>query len=153
MSDDPAQTIVDFARSLPISIATSILFFVVTYAGGSNFNEMDDAYTADSVDAYFRDRRGLSRFGAALRLRVAFDFVLFRDSFITECNRTAMPQMQAKFERDGKERLAQTMARTVATGEFNRPYVIQALERWAALREGALADAAFLDFETAILSG
>jgi hypothetical protein len=145
MSPEPtdiAQVIVHFVESLPTTISSSILLFVMMYA--LDRDSMEAETFVPSIRDALTKTGGMKRMSVTLRMVGALDYLLWRAE---QKGRSSLLIMQQNADKLRPELLA----RLEASHPLSQRHTEKALADWMKLRSTAITREALSDYEDILL--
>lgn len=145
---DMVDQIVSFLTTLPKTISSDILIFVLTYMDGTKHAYDDPAQFPENVRRLSSGVRGITRVGLAIRLVAVVDFVVVElvtnskdsEDKLKDVARRVPPEMSGK------------MDAIILSQPLRQRHFEQAGAGWSRLRSTTVTDQELREFERAAMT-
>ena len=139
---DIAEVIVHFIESLPATIRTEILLFIMMYA--LDRDTMETEIFLPTIRDELTKTGGMKRMGVTLRTVAALDHILLRSAQKTRTAKIAIEQNAAKLSPEIVDRFS-------ARQPLSQKYLDRALRDWTKLRSTLITPQNLVDYEDILL--
>jgi hypothetical protein len=141
-AQDLAKVIVHFIESLPVTIRTEILLFVMIYA--LDRDSMETEIFLPTIRDELTKTDGMKRMSVTLRTVAALDHILLRSAQKTRTAKIAIEQNAAKLS-------PEIVARFSARQPLNQRHLDRTLQDWTKLRATLITPQNLVDYEDILL--